>query len=186
MGFSGPSATNSAGKKIFEARRAVAVGADGAIAGGFASGDRPSALLYLRQTLLNPDERRRGALDAMNYAASLGVTTHLDQGAFQATNTPERRRGARRQLHDAAAVPRAARARAGTVRLRINYLHKDADAGADHARASGCSNTFPFFGDDMIRTGGIGEFIARPARPAFLDAAKLLARGRLARRGALA
>ena len=47
----------------------------------------PKALLYLRQTLLNPAERRRSVIDAMNYALSVGVTTHLDQGAFQATNT---------------------------------------------------------------------------------------------------
>ena len=38
-------------------------------------------------------------------------------------------------------------------------------------------NAFPFFGDDMVQTGGIGEFIARaPANRRFLDAARKVAR----------
>ena len=36
-----------------------------------------------------PQKRGRGAIDAMAYGLSLGVTTHLDQGGFQAArNTP--------------------------------------------------------------------------------------------------
>jgi predicted amidohydrolase YtcJ len=83
IGFTGPSCTNSAGKSILEGQ-GVAVAANGAIAGGTPSS---TALLYLRQTLLNPEQRMRGVIDAMNYAVTVGVTTHLDQGAFQATNT---------------------------------------------------------------------------------------------------
>ena len=90
-GFNGPSATNSAGKKVFESQTPpIPVGADGAIGGGPQATGR--ALLLLRQTLLNETERRRGAIDALNYGLSLGVTTHLDQGVFQATS-PDCERG---------------------------------------------------------------------------------------------
>ena len=39
-------------------------------------------------------------------------------------------------------------------------------------------NAFPFFGNDMVRTGGIGEFIAQGTGPAspFAEAAKRVAR----------
>src|SRR5687768_5889118 len=84
VGFSGPSTTNSLGKKFFESPiMTVPVGADGSMAAGPAASGR--ALLALRQTLLDTAERRRGALEAMNYGLSLGVTTHLDEGVFQAT-----------------------------------------------------------------------------------------------------
>ncbi len=92
-GFSGPSATNSLGKKLFESQTPpIPVGADGSMAGGAQSTGR--ALLMLRQTLLNEAERRRGAIDAMNYGLSLGVTTHLDQGRVSGNQHAERRRRA--------------------------------------------------------------------------------------------
>src|SRR5437879_5250727 len=82
IGFTGPATTNSAGKSIFEGQ-GITVAENGSM-----TGNNPSrALLYLRQTLLNPESRRRSVIDAMKYAATVGVTTHLDQGAFQATNT---------------------------------------------------------------------------------------------------
>jgi predicted amidohydrolase YtcJ len=37
-------------------------------------------------------------------------------------------------------------------------------------------NAFPFFGDDMVRTGGIGEFIASGLGPTWLEAARRIAR----------
>ena len=67
-------------------RPPIPVGADGSIAAGAQATGR--ATLVLRQTLLTLDQRKRGAIDALAYGLSLGVTTHLDQGAFQATNTP--------------------------------------------------------------------------------------------------
>ena len=106
--FNGPSTTNSLGKKFFESQTPpIPVGDDGSIAAGAQGTGR--ATLALRQTLLTADQRKRGAIDAMAYGLGLGVTTHLDQGAFQATNTPDRRRRARGQLRDAPAVPRPAR-----------------------------------------------------------------------------
>jgi predicted amidohydrolase YtcJ len=171
-GFNGPSATNSAGRKVFESQTPpIPVGADGAIAGGPQATGR--ALLLLRQTLLNETERRRGAIDAMNYGLSLGVTTHLDQGVFQATNTPND--GAAHEDNYTMQLPFVALHREGRLpaRLRINYLHQDGTPDLPTLRER-VKHTIPFFGDDMIRTGGIGEFIAGPK--AFQEAAKLLAR----------
>jgi predicted amidohydrolase YtcJ len=171
-GFSGPSATNSAGRKVFESQTPpIPVGTDGAIAGGPQATGR--ALLLLRQMLLNETERRRGAIDAMNYGLSLGVTTHLDQGVFQATNTPND--GAAHEDNYTMQLPFVALHRDGRLpaRLRINYLHQDGTPDLPTLRER-IKHTIPFFGDDMVRTGGIGEFIAGPK--AFQDAAKLLAR----------
>lgn len=53
-------------------------------------GNRPGhgqAMLALRNTL-SLEARKRSVRDAMAYAASLGVTMHLDQGALQSTRNP--------------------------------------------------------------------------------------------------
>jgi predicted amidohydrolase YtcJ len=155
--FSGPSATNSAGAAILSAN-GVNVEADGGIASGGA-GDTGEALLYLRQTLLTPETRRRGALDAMTYGAALGVTTHLDQGAFQETGQPSD--GAAHEdnytMHD----PFLELYRTGEIgtRLRINFLNLEEDTDTPML-VERLRNAFPFFGNDLVRTGGIGEFTA--------------------------
>ena len=172
--FNGPSATNSAGKKIFESQSpAIPVAADGAIGPGPQGTGR--ATLLLRQTTLAPAERRRGAIDALMYGLGLGVTTHLDQGAFQATNTPND--GAAHEDNYAMNLPFLALHEDGTLpaRLRINFLHQDGTPDLPTLRER-LRNSFPWFGDDMVRTIGIGEFIAGPK--AFAEAAKLLARER--------
>jgi predicted amidohydrolase YtcJ len=172
--FNGPSATNSAGKRIFESQTPpIPVGADGAIGPGAQGTGR--ATLLLRQTTLTPAERRRGALDALAYGLGLGVTTHLDQGAFQATNTPAD--GAAHEDNYTMNLPFLALHEEGKLpaRLRINFLHQDNTPDLPTLRER-LRNSFPFFGDDMVRTGGVGEFIAGPK--AFAEAAKLLARER--------
>jgi predicted amidohydrolase YtcJ len=174
ISFSGPSVTNSRGKAFFEAADpAVVVGADGSIAAGVETG---KATLALRRTLTN-EARRRSALDAMAYAASLGVTTHLDQGAFQATDTPSD--GAAHENNYTMHLPFLSLYDEGraTVRLRINFLHMDTDPSVP-TLAERLRNAFPFFGNDMVRTGGIGEFIAGGFGPAFLEAARRIARAR--------
>jgi len=169
IGFSGPSATNSAGKSILQAN-GVTVSDTGAIAGGTQSS---TALLYLRQTLLTPEQRRRGVIDAMRYAASVGVTSHLDQGAFQKTNTPTD--GAAHEDNFAMQIPflEVYEQGKGIVRLRINFLHMDSTELRERLK-----NAFPFLGDDMVKTGGIGEFIApflATSTPEFLEAARRVA-----------
>jgi hypothetical protein len=65
----------------------------------------------------------------------------------------------------------------GTVRLRINFLHMETD-DATPELVQRLKNAFPFFGGDMVKTGGIGEFIAQgvnvPGR--FLEAARRVAK----------
>jgi predicted amidohydrolase YtcJ len=112
----------------------------------------------------------------MAYAASLGVTTHLDQGAFPATNTPadgaahDDLYAMHRPWLEAHAEGKA------TVRLRINFLHMDATMDVPTLDPR-LRNTFPFFGDDMLRTGGIGEFISAnlTGGPLFDEAARHIA-----------
>jgi hypothetical protein len=172
VSFSGPSVTNSLGKAFFEAAELpVAVGAGGSIAAGAETG---RATLALRRTLTF-ERRKRSVLDAMAYAASVGVTTHLDQGAFQATNTPSD--GAAHEDNYAMHLPFLAvyADGAGTVRLRINFLHMETDPELP-GLTQRLQNAFPFFGDDMVRTGGIGEFIAFGLGPTWLEAARRVAR----------
>src|SRR3954471_12617823 len=177
-GFNGPSVTNSAGKKIFESQTPpIPVGADGSIAGNAMATGR--ATLFLRQTLLNPEQRRRGAVDALSYGLSLGVTTHLDQGAFQAANMPAD--GAAHEDNYSMHQPFLSLHATGTLpaRLRINFLHQDATPGLVTLNER-LRNSYPFFGDDLVRTGGIGEFIAGGFGPnsPMVAAAKLIAKAR--------
>jgi predicted amidohydrolase YtcJ len=181
ISFTGPGATNSLGKSILQAQ-GVAVAENGAVAGvGFPVTECTKALLYLRQTLLTPAERRRSALDAMQYAASVGVTTHLDQGAFQATNTASD--GAAHEDNYTMHFPflETYDQGKGIIRLRINFLHMESDPNTPEL-AQRLKNAFPFLGNEWVKTGGIGEFIAAGTNPAppqnspFLDAARRVAR----------
>jgi len=177
VGFSGPSVTNSAGRAWFAANAELppAVGADGSIAPGTETG---KATLALRRALTFED-RKRSVLDAMAYATSVGVTTHLDQGAFQATNTPSD--GAAHEDNYAMHLPFLAvyKDGQGTIRLRINFLHMDTDPDVPTLEQR-LRNAFKFFGGDMVRTGGIGEFIAATyfGGPVFVEAARRIARAR--------
>src|SRR5438093_7084413 len=184
--FMGPSATNSLGKGFFERQTPpVPLGEDGPIATGSQSTGR--ATLALRQTRLTFEQRKRGAIDAMTYGLGQGVTTHLDPGAFQATNTATD--GAAHEDNYTMHVPFLALRDEGKLaaRLRINFLHQDSTPDLP-TLTERLKNNFKFFGDDMVRTGGIGEFIAGGTganNNIFVEAAKRIAR-RLARRGSLA
>ncbi|KAK7993764.1 hypothetical protein PG989_007145 [Apiospora arundinis] len=149
IGFNGPSVTNTLGKAYFESALPtgpVAISANGSIAAGEENG---KALLAVRQ-LLTFGNRTRGVQDAMAYATTMGITTHLDQGAFQATGTPAD--GAAHEDNYAMYDPWLAvyKANQGTLRLRINYLHQDNDTGVP-ALTQRLRNAFPFFGGDMAR-----------------------------------
>ncbi|HET9346565.1 MAG TPA: amidohydrolase family protein, partial [Candidatus Limnocylindrales bacterium] len=173
--FAGPSATNSLGKAQFEAADPpVTVGADGSIAAGFGDSPTGRATLHLRRTLLTPEERRRGAVEAMAYGASLGVTTHLDQGAFQKTDTSAD--GAAHEDNYTMHLPflDLYRDEALWTRLRINFLHMEGDIALPGLRER-LKNQFQFFGGDLVRTGGIGEFIAQGTGATFAEAAKVVA-----------
>jgi len=167
--------TNSRAKAFCERQTpAIAVGDDGSIAAGPQTTGR--ATLALRQTLLTFEQRKRGASEALAYGLGLGVTTHLDQGAFQRTNTPSD--GAAHEDNYTMHLPFLSLRDEGrlSARLRINFLHQD--AGPDLTTPTErLRHSCKFFGDDMVRTGGIGEFIAGPGPTSpFTEAAKLVAR----------
>jgi predicted amidohydrolase YtcJ len=158
ISFTGAGATNTAGMSILQSQGVTVDPTNGSVPAGTSGCSK--ALLFLRQTLLDPVARRRSVLDAMNYAVSVGVTTHLDQGAFQATNTTAD--GAAHEDNFTMHIPflEVYDESKGIVRLRINFLHMESDQNTPEL-AQRLKNAFPFFGDDMVRTGGIGEFIAQ-------------------------
>jgi predicted amidohydrolase YtcJ len=150
----GGARTNSAGKAWFEGK-GITVGADGALA------NQPAglALQALRKELLNPETRKRSAFDALQYYARLGITTHRDSGAFHAD---EPHTGIANEntytmhnpfmaLHSEGRMP---------ARLRIDFLHQDPPTANPPLPTLGprLRNSFPFFGDEWLKTGGIGEF----------------------------
>jgi predicted amidohydrolase YtcJ len=157
--FTGPAATNSLGKTFF-ASKGVAVSDTGAIA---ANAPSIAALDALRavQTF---DDKKRGTMDAMNYSASVGVTTNVDMGAFATPGTPE--------IQDAFAMNTLASADPFrmydaftalhadgklTTRLRLFFLSMDTRPNVPLLSAR-LSNTLDGFGDDTMRFSGIGEF----------------------------
>ncbi len=162
ISFTGPGVTNSAGKSILQAQ-GVTVADNGAIGSSAATGC-PRALLFLRQTLLNPAERRRSVIDAMNHALLVGVTTHLDQGAFQATNTTAD--GAAHEDNFTMHIPflQIYDQGRGSIRLRINFLHMESDPNTPEL-VQRLKNAFQFLGNEWVKTGAIGEFIAQGTSP---------------------
>jgi len=158
ISFAGPAATNSRGKAFFESR-GIEVAADGALAGGFAMPNATTQALYSLRQMQTFEDRKRGTLDALRYAAGLGITTHLDQGGFPAAGTDAdgaahfdryRAYDAVLALHEEGAL---------INRIRINFLHMEADPATPELVAR-LNNVFPNFGSDLLRVVGIGEFTA--------------------------
>lgn len=150
----GGTRTNSSGKAWLETR-GVEVASDGTIAGPSAG----RALQALRRELLTPETRRRTALGALQYYAGLGITTHKDSGAF---HMEEPAPGIASENTYTMHAPFLALGREGRlpVRLRLDFLHQDDPAADPPLPTLGprLRNSFPFFGNDWLRTGGIGEF----------------------------
>jgi predicted amidohydrolase YtcJ len=172
--FAGPSVTNTRGKQFFE-QAGIAIGADGAIAGGFQTPNPTTRALHelrQRQTLA---DQKRGTQDAMRYAASLGLTTHLDQGGFPAAGTAAD--GAahfdRYRAYDALLALYAEGAL--TQRIRLNFLHMETDAATPELAAR-LANVFPRYGDDLLKIVGIGEFTAG-ASPILAEASEVWRNG---------
>lgn len=170
--FTGPSATNSLGKAFFDAVDAappvhpdvkkINVAANGAIAAAGFTGGGPSAsaLFHLRRAQTFAD-RKRSTLDAMQYSASVGLTTHLDQVLFP---TPG-------PLHPSQVLSNLDQYRMydpwldlhregrTIIRLQMNFLQNQSDSELPELKER-LRNQFQFFGDDMLRTGAIGEWAA--------------------------
>lgn len=163
LSFTGPCATNSKGK-TFLASKGVAVSDTGQIA---ANAPSLAALNALRAAQTFEDQKR-GTLDAMAYAARVGVTTSGDMGAFVipgtrdvqdsftfdtlASSNPFRMYDAFLAMH---------RDQKMSMRLRVFWLTMDKGNDKDNTiplLKERILNTFPEFGDDMMRVSGIGEF----------------------------
>jgi predicted amidohydrolase YtcJ len=170
--FTGPCATNSPGKAFFDAADAgpkvhpnivkVNVSDTGVIAAASQTGGGPSAsALYHLRRMQTFADKRRSTVDAMNYSASVGLTAHLDQVLFPTpgplhpnqilSNLDQYR------MYDSwLALHREGKT---TVRLQMNFLQNQSDSELPELKER-LRNQFPFFGDDMMMTGAIGEWAA--------------------------
>src|SRR6185295_10930682 len=148
---------NSAAKAWLEGKgvNVSTVGADGTLGNQVLS----PALLTLRKELLTPDTRKRSATDALLYYAKLGITTHRDAGAF---HSEELSGGLANENTNTMHSPFLALDREGKMpaRLRIDFLHQDSPTANPPlpTLSPRLKNSFPFFGDEWLKTGGIGEF----------------------------
>jgi predicted amidohydrolase YtcJ len=198
--FAGPATTNSRGKQFFESK-GIQVGANGSIAGGngLVGTSATQLALYELRKLQTFEDKKRSTIDAMAYAARVGVTTHLDQGAWPSTASCGAGCGCGADMpadcgqspDDGAAhadeygmhLPMTELDREGkmTVRVRINFLLFEKDPALPKLRGR-LANTWPFFGSDHLKTGGIGEFSADGAitlpHPVWLEATTLIAKNR--------
>jgi len=170
--FTGPAITNSAGKKLFDAWDAappvhpdikkIAVADDGTIAAaGFAGGGPAASALYHMRRLQSFNDKLRSTAEAMAYSTALGLTAHLDQVLFPTpgplhpsqilSNLDQYR------MYDSwLAMHRDGKA---TVRLQMNFLQNQSDPALPELKER-LRNQFQYFGDDMLKTGSIGEWAA--------------------------
>ena len=161
IGFNGPAATNSKGREFFAAH-SVAVGADGSIA---ADAPTDAAFDALKATQTFAD-KKRGAEDIMNYAASVGLTTSVDKGGPWPEEMPGTAGVAKtgdstndlNPFTDYDGFLALDHEGKMTMRLRIFYYMQDMHADLPFLRAR-LNNQFPDFGDDWLRASGIGERI---------------------------
>jgi predicted amidohydrolase YtcJ len=158
--FLGPSATNTLGRNFFISR-GVAVDAAGNIAAGPASLGALNALRAI-QTF---EDKKRGMRDALAYSASVGVTTNVDMGGFILPGTPHIIDS---DMFDTLASfdpftaydPLLALHDEGNVSVRVRLFFLSMDRSPDVPMTSQrVLNAFSNFGDDMVRTSGIGEFV---------------------------
>lgn len=159
IGFMGPAVANSKGREMLAAS-GVPIGEDGTLAPGPAS-------LAARKAILagqTDEDRIRGAHDALTYGASLGLTTNVDMGAMIEPGTPDIENNM--MLETVASAdphrmydPFLALNREGRMpaRLRIFFMSMDQAEDFPLTRER-VLNQFNLFGDDMLRSSGIGEF----------------------------
>ena len=183
-GGGGPATTNSLGKAFFESvsdaqAGPVVVSPEGAIATGNPNqANRALYHLRVRQTF---EDRKRSAIDAMRYSASVGLTAHLDQVLPPATTPLSPTQGLPNldhfRMYDAwLAVHREGDS---LVRLQMNFLHNQNDIALPELKER-LKNQFQLFGDDMLMTGGIGEWGAPGdgVGPVWLEAQRVIAQAR--------
>ncbi len=170
--FTGPAVTNTMGKAFFDAAdaatpahpdiRKINVADNGAIAAaGFTGGGPSASALFLLRRMQTFEDKKRSTLEAMRYSASAGLTTNLDQVLFPTpgplhpnqilSNLDQYR------MYDAwLDLHREGRT---IVRLQTNFLQNQSDPALPELKER-LRNQFQFFGDDMMKTGSIGEWAA--------------------------
>jgi predicted amidohydrolase YtcJ len=157
--FSGPAAANSKARDYLTAH-GVQVGADGSIAANAPSLAARKALLAIQTDA----DREQGVIDAMNYSASVGLTTNVDMGEFiepgtrdmkdsfmaetLASGDPFKMYDPFLKLHQQGRL---------TTRLRVFFLQMDQGTDFPMTRER-VLNQFDRFGDDTMKVSGIGEF----------------------------
>jgi predicted amidohydrolase YtcJ len=176
--FNGPSVTNSMGKKMLESEpNPVTVDDNGAIAAGMQS---TTALFKLRQRQTLQD-KMRSTLDAWAYSAGVGLTAHLDQVGLATPGplAPNQSLAAFDSFRMYDAWLELYRQGRATIRLQANFLHNQNDKALPELRER-LKNQFPFFGSDMMMTGGIGESAAPGdgTGEVWLEAQRLVAQAR--------
>jgi predicted amidohydrolase YtcJ len=209
QGGGGPARVNTLGMAFFATvtNPTVTVNADGTIPGG--NPNQSNAALYhlrIRQTF---EDKKRSCIDAQAFSASVGLTTVLDQtlvatalGTLDPTQyDPQPNHGLATlnhyRMYDAWLALHAEGI--DLIRLQINFLHNQGYI-AGHDRPGQpvpdlggqlpelrerLKNQFQFHGDDMLRTGAIGEWAAPFAAPTnpngyavWLEAQRLCAKAR--------
>jgi predicted amidohydrolase YtcJ len=170
--FTGPCAVNSLAKAFFDAAdmapkvhpdiQAVRVSANGAIAAaGFAGGGPSASALFHLRRLQTFEDKKRSTLDAMNYSASVGLTSHLDQVLFPTPGPlhPSQILSNLDQYRMYDAWLDLHREGKTIIRLQMNFLQNQTDPNLPELKER-LRNQFQFFGDDMMMTGAIGEWAA--------------------------
>jgi predicted amidohydrolase YtcJ len=189
QGGGGPARVNTLGKQFFETVSSplagpCVVGADGSLAtvAGVNHANRALYHLRVRQSL---EDKKRSAIDAQAFSAGVGITALLDQTLVAvATGTldpasldPQPTHALfnlnHYRMYDAWIALHAEDR--NLIRLQINFLHNQGyipELGPISELSKQLpelrervKNQFPFFGDDMLRTGGIGEWAAPFALP---------------------
>ncbi len=186
QGFYGAAATNTLGKTFFDAAdsapllhpdaKRVQVSDTGAIGeSNGATGGPSTNALYLLRRLRTMEDRKRNALRTMAYSTSLGLTAWLDKSTIYALGPlhprqgsanvePYRSRDAWNEVHNEGLM---------SIRVQMDFT-AFAERDDNAMLREYLKNALPYFGDDMLRTGGIGEWPAPAAEVAQTRAAQRL------------
>jgi predicted amidohydrolase YtcJ len=170
--FTGPAITNSVGKRFFDGiddgplphpdAVKINVADNGLIAAGaFGAVTPATTTLYVLRSRQTFDDKLRSSRDMMAYSAGVGLTAHSDKVLFP-TPGPLHPGQLLSNLDHYRMYDPLLRLHANgetTIRMEFNFLHNQNDPQLPELRER-LRNQFTFFGDDMQRTGGIGEWAA--------------------------
>ena len=160
-GFDGPAVTNSRGRAFFK-EKGIDLGVDGRIEANAPTIAAFRALDKVRTVA----DGRRGALDVMAYAASVGLTMSDDKGEPWPADTAGAQGVAEIGTRTNAVNPftgydqflELGREDKMLMRLRIFFYMQDLHADLPFLKAR-LNNQFKDFGNDWIKVSGVGERI---------------------------